>query len=147
LHRNDPHEPRVWEAVRELFNRPWWSRIWTVQEASSSAQVDFICGNKTIDFGMLEKAIRLVKPLPLALLSGPKKTGHEVLTSTDFCYTCNLSKLHTSHPGNFKCLLFCHINDIVRGDEGNRGQVHASGDCPLSHVVARLGIVYSGRDG
>jgi len=93
---------------------------------------------------MLEKAIQVVKPLPLALLSGPTKTGHEVLTSTDFYYMCNLSKPHTSHPSNFKYLFFCHINDIVRGDEGNRGQVHASGDCRLSHVVARLGIVCSG---
>jgi hypothetical protein len=111
LHGNGPHEPRVWEAVREFFNRPWWSRLWTIQEASSSARADFICGNKTIDFEVLEKAINVIKPVPLALLSlsGPTKTGHDVLISTkfrqaDFLFACKRARLSTesSHPMHFR---------------------------------------------
>jgi len=57
---NGPHEPRVWEAVRDLFNQPLWRRMWTIQEASTSAGVSFQCGSKSMDFEIFEDAIRFI---------------------------------------------------------------------------------------
>ncbi|PMD67515.1 HET-domain-containing protein [Hyaloscypha bicolor E] len=39
--RND----RAIEAFGDLFNRPWWKRIWVVQELARSRQATFICGS------------------------------------------------------------------------------------------------------
>jgi Heterokaryon incompatibility protein (HET) len=35
------------DAMTALLGRPWWSRIWVVQEVASAQQVLYFCGNKT----------------------------------------------------------------------------------------------------
>jgi hypothetical protein len=58
-----PADIRVWEPIRELFNRPWWFRTWTLQEATVSTAVIFVCGSATMTLNTLEEALRVVLPL------------------------------------------------------------------------------------
>ena len=35
-----------WQAVENLLARPWWKRVWTIQELLVSTQATFYCGRK-----------------------------------------------------------------------------------------------------
>lgn len=53
----DPDSGLDWEAVRKLLLRPWWSRVWTLQEFLISDDLVFYCGKESISRGMLMSAI------------------------------------------------------------------------------------------
>jgi hypothetical protein len=38
------------ESLQHLFSRPWWSRVWIVQEAANAENAWFICGSDNIHF-------------------------------------------------------------------------------------------------
>ena len=37
-----------WKALNTLFERPWWTRLWIVQEALLSGNPILRCGNKEV---------------------------------------------------------------------------------------------------
>jgi hypothetical protein len=41
------------EVILSLFERPWWTRLWKVQEYVFGKEVMFICGNISFPWGML----------------------------------------------------------------------------------------------
>jgi hypothetical protein len=43
-HRNDPS----WEALRTFLSRPWFSRVWVVQEVAMARRAIVLCGGKTL---------------------------------------------------------------------------------------------------
>lgn len=47
---NDYHH--AWAGIQDLFNRPWWTRVWVYQEATAPARNGrlVLCGSHTIDF-------------------------------------------------------------------------------------------------
>lgn len=47
----------VWRALISFFNRPWWSRIWTVQEPMMARTVFFQFGRLVIDFEMVRRGM------------------------------------------------------------------------------------------
>lgn len=49
---NDPNyepPPLVWSAIINLWQRPWFGRVWTVQEAFLAQKATMICGYKSVD--------------------------------------------------------------------------------------------------
>ncbi|KAK4952773.1 hypothetical protein LTR10_009581 [Elasticomyces elasticus] len=44
LHRRTTHDP--WRPLANLFSRPWWQRIWVVQEVAFSHPVVVMCGHR-----------------------------------------------------------------------------------------------------
>lgn len=46
-----------WTAVNELFLRPWWTRVWTLQELILSPRVTFYCGSKSLSLSDLRPAL------------------------------------------------------------------------------------------
>ena len=49
-----------WAAVNELFLRPWWTRVWTLQELILSPRVTFYCGSKSFSLSDLRPALRVL---------------------------------------------------------------------------------------
>jgi hypothetical protein len=45
-----PFDEQEWRAVKSLFRRAYWERIWIVQEVSLAHRSILICGNYEIDF-------------------------------------------------------------------------------------------------
>lgn len=39
--------PEKWRVLRELLQRPWWRRVWTIQEFILPRRLVFFCGNST----------------------------------------------------------------------------------------------------
>lgn len=44
----DPRSGLIWEPVKKLLLRPWWRRVWTLQEFLISNNLDFYCGTESI---------------------------------------------------------------------------------------------------
>ena len=45
-----------WPSFQSFVNRPWWTRVWVVQElASSRTDPIFICGEKTMTYASLRR--------------------------------------------------------------------------------------------
>lgn len=45
--------PPLRDAWTDAFSRPWFSRVWVLQEATASIKTFLICGNATIPFDLL----------------------------------------------------------------------------------------------
>ncbi|KAH6694338.1 heterokaryon incompatibility protein-domain-containing protein [Leptodontidium sp. MPI-SDFR-AT-0119] len=48
-------------ALSRLFKRPYWSRIWIIQELSSASRLIFMCGNRMVKDDHLNHAVRLLR--------------------------------------------------------------------------------------
>ncbi len=59
-----------WQELRNLLSRPWFSRIWTVQEAAVAIDADFLWGKEyTLNWENMVSVMRLVwEHLPKTLL-------------------------------------------------------------------------------
>lgn len=51
-------ESNVWEAIRALFLRPWFERVWIMQEFIAARKVQFRCGNRYLDWEDVFTAIK-----------------------------------------------------------------------------------------
>ena len=42
----EPYDAEMWEGLASFFRRPWWTRVWIVQEATaiSSYHTRLLCG-------------------------------------------------------------------------------------------------------
>ncbi|KAH7090209.1 heterokaryon incompatibility protein-domain-containing protein [Paraphoma chrysanthemicola] len=49
-----------WNAVEKLFARPWWTRVWTVQEFILSKNVVFRCGTLEMPRSLFRNAIHVI---------------------------------------------------------------------------------------
>ena len=52
---NNESNAKSWTAIANLVGRPWFARIWVIQEATAlpSDQVMLMCGKRDIDFGVV----------------------------------------------------------------------------------------------
>jgi hypothetical protein len=48
-------------AVALMLKRPWWTRIWTLQEAALAKKVSVICGTKCISFNPFYHTLRVLQ--------------------------------------------------------------------------------------
>lgn len=46
-----------WISVSNLLSRPWWTRVWTLQEMILPREVKFYCGNTSISRGKFKAAM------------------------------------------------------------------------------------------
>ncbi|KAK6606664.1 hypothetical protein H4I95_04313 [Botrytis cinerea] len=53
-----PYDIKTWSSIRSLFQRPWFSRVWVLQEALLGGQGSSVqCGSTCIPFTALRKAM------------------------------------------------------------------------------------------
>jgi hypothetical protein len=46
-----------WRAVKCLLEKPWWTRVWTLQEFIIPPNLKFYCGEKGIDRSKMNSAV------------------------------------------------------------------------------------------
>jgi hypothetical protein len=49
-----------WEAVEKLFSRPWWTRVWTVQEFIIPDKLVLYCGDCSISRSSFRRALQIL---------------------------------------------------------------------------------------
>ncbi|CZT00745.1 hypothetical protein WAI453_009163 [Rhynchosporium graminicola] len=52
-----PYDDSTWEAIRNLLKRPWFERLWVVQEAHLARKGLFLCGDEQLDWITFRYAI------------------------------------------------------------------------------------------
>ena len=69
-----PYDDRRWHSIQRLLDRPWFSRVWTLQEAVVAQKALVVCGNWEIPFGAFSYGISLAEALglPVSNLSSIK---------------------------------------------------------------------------
>jgi len=45
-----PYDGHTWKAIQDLLERPWFQRLWVVQEAHLARKGLFLCGNDELDW-------------------------------------------------------------------------------------------------
>lgn len=45
-----PYDEKRWQAIRDLLERPWFQRLWVVQEAHLARKGVFLCGDDEMDW-------------------------------------------------------------------------------------------------
>jgi hypothetical protein len=53
---NDPFNQKAWTALGRLLQRPWWSRLWTVQEVALNKNVDVFIGKSNYEWKTVIRA-------------------------------------------------------------------------------------------
>jgi len=56
----DLRVPEKWRALAKLYQTPWWTRMWTLQESVVARNLEFFCGRKKILADTLYTAISAV---------------------------------------------------------------------------------------
>ena len=62
------------ECVSYILTRPWFTRVWTVQEAGLSSNVELIYGNSNCDLHMISHHIYSIVTTQMAALAGESDT-------------------------------------------------------------------------
>ncbi|KAH7345819.1 heterokaryon incompatibility protein-domain-containing protein [Pyrenochaeta sp. MPI-SDFR-AT-0127] len=57
-HGLPPYRDPCWKALGRLMNRPWFQRVWTVQEAVFARKSTVFCGDKTISWSVLTELMK-----------------------------------------------------------------------------------------
>ena len=52
-----------WHSLRELFIRPWWRRLWILQEAALARELTMQCGYLQFDFALVARPAALLSRL------------------------------------------------------------------------------------
>ena len=50
-------DPAKWKSLETLLLRPWWTRVWTLQEFIIAPKLTFYCGSKSIERNRFRAAI------------------------------------------------------------------------------------------
>ncbi|KAI9763964.1 MAG: hypothetical protein M1840_008998 [Geoglossum simile] len=56
-----PAEDAAWAAIDALFSRPWFRRAWVIQEFVAARRVRFLCGERSVDWNDLLRAIKVAE--------------------------------------------------------------------------------------
>jgi hypothetical protein len=67
-------------CFRDLFDRPWWTRIWIVQEVICSESVVLLCGDALISWNDLNDALEIISAVAYYAKVYP---GHQILKDTN----------------------------------------------------------------
>jgi hypothetical protein len=69
--RSRPYEKAV-SAFFDILARPWFRRVWVIQEVSLSKRADLICGSTTVDWDDFVEAMKFSNKISLSGLSFPQ---------------------------------------------------------------------------
>jgi hypothetical protein len=138
---SDFWEPRAWDIIHCLFNRPWWTRLWTVQEVALGREVAVMCGYKTLAWNLfmqwLSVSVRLEES------EAYRTAGPSTLTKLGTIMTGYLSSLRSKvalreeyqkNPSSIKLL---DLLSLFRNFQTTN---------PLDKVYALLGLAADSSD-
>ena len=148
-----------WLALQELMDRPYWSRVWIIQEIiMGSSAVAIRCGNSSIDWtsfcagiGVLQEHLWLVKDGLLAREVAEQKSGADPRWTTVSLHLVyqDLSVLSEREENEQEHLSFGRILDIANSahcrdlrDKVLRPSWHnGSAYCPTTNAGLQLRAV------
>jgi hypothetical protein len=79
---NDPTAHPDKAVMQALFNRPWFTRVWVLQEVHMASKAIVYCGNRTVDWGSFivfkfwNTSMRVLEELPYIITAKPDKYSY-----------------------------------------------------------------------
>jgi hypothetical protein len=99
-HGLPPSDDSVWTAISHLYDREWFRRLWTFQEAALATSAQVVCGSQTVSWSRFcQLAIELVRR-GLSYLGTPdqyrpsSKAGFHTVSNIDIAQRLNISHDH-----------------------------------------------------
>jgi hypothetical protein len=115
-------------AFRAFLDRPYWRRVWIIQELALARYSSIHCGSHTIDW------LRLKKVLEKCSTATKSSLMHSQITSPEFVNAQNLAQFHTD-ISNGRPLKFLEAIQRSLGSLSTE---------PRDKVFALLSLVYDG---
>ncbi|KAF2679081.1 hypothetical protein K458DRAFT_408347 [Lentithecium fluviatile CBS 122367] len=81
-----PSDDGIWWAIRDLFKREWFSRVWVIQEVVLAWDMRLICGEYEVDWEDIVTALGICMDNNAELL-GPDSYLRQILPSLKPAYT------------------------------------------------------------
>ncbi|KAF2826971.1 HET-domain-containing protein [Ophiobolus disseminans] len=81
-------DPEMWEAIHKLLSRPWFDRVWIIQEIVLATSAIVQCGQDTILWRQLRSAIRTLYKVTFPAGSPPSL--HELVKRR--CFLANITR-------------------------------------------------------
>ncbi|KAF2119366.1 heterokaryon incompatibility protein-domain-containing protein [Lophiotrema nucula] len=76
-------DPNKWRAISDVLYRPWFRRLWVIQEALSARKALMVCGKDALDLDLFLKLINsMIKAEALRRVMRHHPSGHEVSEGT-----------------------------------------------------------------
>jgi hypothetical protein len=61
-HQDDPDWATCWQACKTLFERPYWGRVWIIQEIAVAKKVWVQCGRSAVSWAAVESLLFQFRP-------------------------------------------------------------------------------------
>ena len=93
-----------WKALNALLRRPWFTRVWIIQEAVSATECTFICGPHEIPWERLKNVVQGINSLGLLqhlTMHGVDQLAPNLIKMMD---RMKLSPNHQAYPGFYDIL-------------------------------------------
>ncbi|KAJ4288624.1 hypothetical protein N0V90_011861 [Kalmusia sp. IMI 367209] len=92
--------PRIYQAIKTLFARPYWSRLWIIQEVKNTRSM-FLCGQKMVSWVDAWHFLHIYEYGGIAFSTLPNQDNHELSLINPFVIILILGVLHEpSSDGN-----------------------------------------------
>jgi hypothetical protein len=163
LHKSDRLRPRFTiptESLRSFVLRPWWTRVWVVQEISVASSVTFVCGDQRTEYDDLHNALQfyafyimrkaenfqsrhgLVKLFMIRTLLALKNTPYDS-PATQMLWLSYKYKLEKKFAGGRSLLRTLEILHVVK-DTSSKVRLQATDDRDM--IYGLLGLVEDAKE-
>lgn len=87
--------PSVWLEFASLLSRPWFQRVWVIQEAILPSILHIVCGNRIVDMNALTSLVgdyRIATVICIMASTGRRPIPYSVRCALDCWYTISYLK-------------------------------------------------------
>ena len=144
------HGSEEYLILETFFLRPWFSRVWVVQEVVVAQNVKVICGNWAIPWDRFQMVVEGYNAAQLGAGSGTLKLSyeHRVRSDKSIGHTVGMEILRTKHFNNAPLPLASVMNrvrDLESTDERDKifGVLGLSGESYAPEIMKDLPTDYS----
>ncbi|KAK0752885.1 heterokaryon incompatibility protein-domain-containing protein [Schizothecium vesticola] len=95
--------------IREIMHRPWWKRIWVIQEAVVAKKLVFVIGSDTFELEHLRRSIDRMRTLRVGVEAFGIVVNPEVYSAQDETFRIIVHLRDLWRNGRF----FIHLHDLM----------------------------------
>src|SRR5690242_3287097 len=141
-------------GMKEFFTRPWWGRIWVLQEVTFAKDTDFVCGSKTISKTRCSAAINAYSTLWVVLSAAfrrdPRSLNqyqHQVMLSLfQHRPTVMLSMTRVNQQGGFCLAALLRATCVGSINLDRHGPHHLESTRPEDKIFALIGLAIDRKE-
>lgn len=129
---------KCWGASRAFLSRPWFRRVWILQEVAVAAEVRIVCGAWSESWELFESAMNKVHEHSIAQFSGDPNNYDVTIATSEigFILAWRLICARATYQEGTRWPLL-KLLDVFRGTEATRAR---------DHLFALLGLAGDAHD-